>query len=199
MPIGPNAEGRRLMPSPPHVTVNVGASPEFDPISYALAALILAACAVLAWRRSRFSPAQEGQHRWRRVAISSGSFAAAVAIMMLLPANEGANGSLSMVLAISMFAFILCGVAAFLVISLIELAVWRARASRSRVWLIAAPLIFAVAFTGLGVVPGLALGQGFSGVLGWDLLQFLALSTGAGLIWWSHLPTLPAEVGQVFE
>jgi hypothetical protein len=98
-----------------------------------------------------------------------------------------------------MFGFFMIGIVAFLLVALIEIATARAHASRSRGWLIAAPAIFALAFILPLVIVTLGFGPGPGEVLTWDLLQLLALSIGAGLVWWSYLPVIPAEVAPLFE
>lgn len=165
-----------------------------DPLTSALAAVILAACAFHAWRRREFSPAQRAHSRWSRAAISSLTLAGAAAILMM---SENRGNNIGDTVATAIVGFILFGLAAFLLICLIELAIWRARASRSRRWLAAAPIIFASAFASL--VAGLALQFGPDLSPGWDLLQLLAIAVGASLVWWSYLPAPSTEVGRLFE
>ena len=167
-------------------------------MNFVLAGLILAACALLAWRRARISPVQRGTNRWGRVAISSLSFAIGMTILTIPPLIQGV-GSVAVLLPVAIVACILFGLVAFFLISVIEFILWRAWASRSRGWLLAAPAIFAAAFMPLPVAVAFAAGPGLSVLFGWELLQFLCISTGAGFIWWSHLPPLQAEVGPVFE
>src|SRR5215210_7280801 len=148
------------MSAPVTVTLNNGANAGFDPMSYVLAAVILVACAVLAWRRSTSPPAQGGQNRWGSVAISSLTFAASLAMLMFLPSSRGFGFSIAMVLVVTMIGFLMFGIVAFFLVSLIELATWRVRASRSHGWLIAAPCIFALTFILPFVVIGLVIGPG---------------------------------------
>ena len=172
----------------------VPASASSDPLTYGLAVFILGACALLAWRRREFSPAQRVHGRWSRAAISSLFFAGSGVVLMMSVNRED---SIGMTLGIAMFGFVLFGLAAFLLICLIEIAIWRIGPSRSRRWLAAAPILFAIAFTFLFVGLSLAFGRDIDA--GWDLLQLLAIVVGASLVWWSYLPARSTEVGRLFE
>ena len=182
-----------------NITFSAGTAPEPEPLSYVVAALILAICAMLAWRRRRASPAQREHSRWERTAIASLPFAAAMVILMMLPSSVGEDEPIALLAGVALVGFLLFGLVAFVVIAMIELALRRAHLSRSGGWLVAAPPIFAAAFTLLCAGVSLALGRDFSEELRWDVLQLPAITAGSGLIWWSCLPARPAEVGRLFE
>lgn len=167
-----------------------------DPQSYVLAVLMLAVFALLAWRRRRYSPAQRPQGRWSRAAISSLFFAGSVSILTV---SENLGDPIGSLLGITVIGFILFAAAAFLMIAVIEFAIWRARASRTKRWLFGAPLLFSVACAILLVATSLGLGMEFSEAIGWDLVQFFAIAVGVSFIWWSYLPTRPTEVSRLFE
>jgi hypothetical protein len=182
-----------------NIAISAGPAPEPEPLSYVVAALVLASCAMLAWRRRRPSPAQREHGRWERTAVGSLPFAAAMATLMMLPSSVGEGEPVALLVGVAMVGFLLSGLVAFVVIAMIELTLRRAHLSRSRRWLIAAPPIFAVAFTLLLAGVSLSFGQDLSEPLRWDMLQLPAITTGSALIWWSCLPARPSEVGRLFE
>jgi hypothetical protein len=186
--------------SPPEtITFTVGAAPSgFEPLPYVLAALILIACALVAWRRGRLVPAGSRPNRWERVAISSLAFAVAMAILMTAE-NLDEEQSIALTWGGAILGSFLFALVAMIPIGMIDLVASRARPSRSRRWLILAPSAFAAVFVVLFLAVNFAMGLAFIDGLNWDVLQLIAISAGAGLIWWSYLPARPSGVGHVFE
>ncbi|HEY5722714.1 MAG TPA: hypothetical protein VIT45_10365 [Allosphingosinicella sp.] len=119
--------------------------------------------------------------------------------MAILLVVEDFGHSIGSLAGLAIGGFLLCGLASFVMASVIEVAIWRARASRTRRWLMTAPILFGLAFPIPLVAVSLGVGGSLKDIFDWSLLRLIAVAVAASFIWWSYLPPRSTEVGRLFE